>query len=37
VTLGAGDHGVAVAVDADAAIAALGATVADVTDPDSPS
>ena len=32
VTLGAGDHGVAVAVDADAAIAALGAQVADVTD-----
>jgi Cys-tRNA(Pro) deacylase len=34
VTLGAGTHGVAVAVDADAALAALGATVADVTDPD---
>lgn len=33
VTLGAGAHGVAVAVDADAAVAALGATVADVTDP----
>jgi Cys-tRNA(Pro)/Cys-tRNA(Cys) deacylase len=32
VTLGAGAHGVAVAVDADAALAALGATVADVTD-----
>ena len=37
VTLGAGDHGVAVAVDADAAISALGATVADVTDPEPPS
>jgi Cys-tRNA(Pro) deacylase len=34
VTLGAGAHGVAVAVDADATIAALGATVADVTDPE---
>ena len=34
VTLGAGEHGVAVAVDADAAVAALGATVADVTDPE---
>lgn len=33
VTLGAGAHGVAVAVAADAAVAALGATVADVTDP----
>jgi Cys-tRNA(Pro)/Cys-tRNA(Cys) deacylase len=32
VTLGAGAHGVALAVDADAALAALGATVADVTD-----
>jgi len=32
ITLGAGAHGVAVAVDADAALAALGATVADVTD-----
>jgi Cys-tRNA(Pro)/Cys-tRNA(Cys) deacylase len=35
VTLGGGDHGVAVAVDADAALAALGAQVADVTDPES--
>ena len=34
ITLGAGGHGVAVAVDADAALAALGATVADVTDPE---
>lgn len=34
ITLGAGAHGVAVAVDADAALAALGATVADVTDPE---
>jgi Cys-tRNA(Pro) deacylase len=33
VTLGGGAHGVAVAVAADDAIAALGATVADVTDP----
>lgn len=33
VSLGAGAHGVAVTVDADAALAALGATVADVTDP----
>lgn len=34
VTLGSGAHGVAVAVNADAAFAALGATVADVTDPE---
>ena len=34
VTLGAGEHGVAVAVDADAALPALAATVADVTDPE---
>jgi Cys-tRNA(Pro)/Cys-tRNA(Cys) deacylase len=34
VTLGGGAHGVAVAVDADAALAALGAQVADVTDPE---
>lgn len=33
VTLGAGAHGVAVAVDADAALRSLAATVADVTDP----
>lgn len=36
VTLGGGDHGVAVAVDADAAIAGLHAEVADVTDPEPP-
>ncbi|MET7749671.1 YbaK/EbsC family protein [Micromonospora sp. NPDC005367] len=34
ITLGAGEHGVAVAVDADAALDVLGATVADVTDPE---
>lgn len=34
VTLGAGEHGVAVAVDADAMVTALDATVADVTDPE---
>ena len=34
VTLGAGEHGVAVAVDADAALAALQASVADITDPE---
>lgn len=34
VTLGAGEHDVAVAVDADAVVAALDATVADVTDPE---
>jgi Cys-tRNA(Pro)/Cys-tRNA(Cys) deacylase len=33
ITLGAGAHGVAVAVDADAVVASLGATIADVTDP----
>ena len=33
ITLGAGAHGVALAVDADAALAALQATVADVTEP----
>jgi len=33
ITLGAGERGLAVAVDADAAITALDATVADVTDP----
>jgi Cys-tRNA(Pro)/Cys-tRNA(Cys) deacylase len=32
VTLGAGAHGVAIAVDADAALAALDAVAADVTD-----
>ena len=34
ITLGGGAHGVAVAVDADETLAALGATVADVTDPE---
>ena len=34
ITLGAGAHGVAVAVDADAALGALAATVADVSDPE---
>lgn len=34
VSLGAGAHGVAAIVDADAAVAALGASVADVTDPE---
>jgi len=34
ITLGAGEHGVAVAVPADATFTALGATVADVTDPE---
>jgi len=34
VTLGAGEHGVAVAVQADAAVAVLGARTADVTDPE---
>ncbi len=36
ITLGAGAHGVAVALDAAAALAALGATVADVSDRDPP-
>jgi Cys-tRNA(Pro)/Cys-tRNA(Cys) deacylase len=35
ITLGAGEHGVAVAVAADDVITALGATLADVTDPES--
>ncbi|WBC14184.1 YbaK/EbsC family protein [Micromonospora sp. WMMA1998] len=34
ITLGAGEHGTAVALDADAALSALDATVADVTDPE---
>jgi Cys-tRNA(Pro)/Cys-tRNA(Cys) deacylase len=34
ITLGAGDHGVAVAVDAETALAALDAQVADVTEPE---
>ena len=33
VSVGGGDHGVALTVDAEALVAALGATVADVTDP----
>jgi Cys-tRNA(Pro) deacylase len=33
ITLGAGERGLAIAIDADAAITALDATVADVTDP----
>jgi Cys-tRNA(Pro)/Cys-tRNA(Cys) deacylase len=36
ITLGAGAHGVAVALDAAAALGALGAQVADVSDPDPP-
>ena len=36
ITLGGGEHGVAVAVDADAALEVLGATVADVSDPEPP-
>ncbi len=34
ITLGGGAHGVAVAVDAAAVVAALGATVADVSEPE---
>jgi Cys-tRNA(Pro)/Cys-tRNA(Cys) deacylase len=34
ITLGTGEHGVAVALDADKAIDAMSATVADVTEPD---
>jgi Cys-tRNA(Pro)/Cys-tRNA(Cys) deacylase len=33
ITLGAGEHGIAVAVHADEALRALDATVADITDP----
>ena len=33
VSIGAGAHGVAATVEADAVVAALGADVADVTDP----
>ncbi|WP_403024674.1 aminoacyl-tRNA deacylase [Salinibacterium sp. GXW1014] len=33
VSLGGGEHGVTLFVDADALVAALGATVADITDP----
>ncbi|WP_020519665.1 aminoacyl-tRNA deacylase [Catelliglobosispora koreensis] len=35
ITLGAGEHGMAIAVDADAALKALNATLADVTEPES--
>jgi Cys-tRNA(Pro) deacylase len=34
VTLGSGEHGVAIAMDADEALAALDATLADVTEPE---
>jgi len=34
VSIGGGAHGVAYTVDADALVAALAATVADVTDPE---
>jgi Cys-tRNA(Pro)/Cys-tRNA(Cys) deacylase len=34
ITLGAGEHGVALAVDADQALQALQATVADISDPE---
>jgi Cys-tRNA(Pro)/Cys-tRNA(Cys) deacylase len=34
ITLGAGEHGLAVAVDADEVLRVLGARVADVTDPE---
>jgi Cys-tRNA(Pro)/Cys-tRNA(Cys) deacylase len=34
ITLGAGEHGIAVAVDANQALRALDATVADITDPE---
>lgn len=36
ISLGAGAHGVAAVLDADQAVRALAATVADVTDPDRP-
>lgn len=36
ITLGAGEHGVAVAVDAEAALSALDTTWADVTDAETP-
>jgi Cys-tRNA(Pro)/Cys-tRNA(Cys) deacylase len=36
VTLGAGEHGTAIAVAADDALPALGALVADISDPESP-
>jgi Cys-tRNA(Pro)/Cys-tRNA(Cys) deacylase len=34
ITLGAGEHGAAVGVDADAALRALDATIADVSEPE---
>jgi len=34
ITLGAGEHGLALAVDADEILQALNATVADVSDPE---
>jgi len=37
ITLGAGQHGLAVALAADEAVRALDATVADISDPESPS
>jgi Cys-tRNA(Pro) deacylase len=36
ITLGAGQHGLAVALNADEAVQALAATVADISDPESP-
>ena len=36
ITLGAGQHGLAAALDADGAVRALDATVADISDPESP-
>ncbi|MBB5868015.1 Cys-tRNA(Pro) deacylase [Allocatelliglobosispora scoriae] len=36
ITLGAGEHGIAVAVDADATVTTLDATVADISDPEGP-
>ena len=34
ITLGAGEHGLALAADADAILRALGASVADISDPE---
>ena len=36
ITLGAGQHGLAVALDAGQAVRALDATVADISDPEPP-
>ena len=36
ITLGAGEHGLALAADAGAVVRALGASVADISDPDPP-